>query len=77
MDEDLKEAWVRPYKVRSADQKILKFKGTVIKGWTGLYEVKLPKPYFRLAYDAGLGSKNAQGLGMVRVLEGGRGGRGA
>jgi CRISPR-associated endoribonuclease Cas6 len=49
----------------------------VIKGWTGLYEVKLPEPYFRLAYDAGLGSKNAQGFGMVEVLRSGEGGKGA
>jgi CRISPR-associated endoribonuclease Cas6 len=65
VDEDLKLAWVKPYKVKSADQKILKFKGTIIKGWMGLYEAKLPDPYFRLAYDAGLGAKNAQGFGMV------------
>src|SRR5215212_2336557 len=61
VDEDLEKAWVRPYKVRSADQKILNFKGTVIKGWIGVYEVMLPEPYFRLAYDAGFGAKNAQG----------------
>jgi CRISPR-associated endoribonuclease Cas6 len=47
---------------------VLNFKGTVIKGWTGLYEVKLPEPYFRLAYDAGLGAKNAQGFGCVGVV---------
>jgi len=70
VDEDLEKAWVRPYKVKSADQKVLDFKGFVIKGWTGLYEVNLPEPYFRLAYDAGFGAKNAQGFGMVRVLEG-------
>ena len=68
VDEDLKEAWVRPYKVRSGDQKILTFKGTLIKGWMGLYNVKLPEPYFRLAYDAGFGAKNAQGFGMVGVV---------
>ncbi len=68
VDEDLKGAWVRPYKVRMTDQKILDFKGTVIKGWTGLYEVNLPEPYFRLAYDAGFGAKNAQGFGMVGVV---------
>jgi CRISPR-associated endoribonuclease Cas6 len=68
VDEDLKETWIRPYRVKSADQKILIFKGTVIKGWTGLYEAKLPEPYFRLAYDAGFGAKNAQGLGMVEVV---------
>jgi len=70
VDKDLEKAWVRPYKVKSADQKVLDFKGFVIKGWTGLYEVNLPEPYFRLAYDAGFGAKNAQGFGMVRVLEG-------
>ena len=77
VDEDLKEAWVRPYKVRSGDQKILTFKGTLIKGWTGLYEVKLPEPYFRLAYDAGLGAKNGQGFGMIGVLDSHKGGKGA
>jgi CRISPR-associated endoribonuclease Cas6 len=77
VDEDLRGAWVRPYKVRSADQKVLNFKGTVIKGWTGLYEVKLPEPYFQLAYDAGFGAKNAQGFGMVGVLDNWKGGKGA
>jgi len=69
VDEDLKEAYVKPRKVGKTDQQILNFKGFWIKGWTGLYEVNLPEPYFRLAYDAGFGSKNAQGFGMVRVLE--------
>ncbi|MGI8911336.1 MAG: CRISPR-associated endoribonuclease Cas6 [Rubrobacteraceae bacterium] len=68
IDRDLEESWVRPYKVRMTDQKILDFKGTIIKGWTGLYEVNLPEPYFRLAYDAGFGAKNAQGFGMVGVI---------
>src|SRR5215207_986795 len=77
VDEDLKEAWVRPYKVKSGDQKILTFKGTLIKGWTGLYEVKLPEPYFRLAYDAGFGAKNAQGFGMVGVHDNRKGGKSA
>lgn len=67
IDRDLEGAWVRPYKVSNRDHKILHFKGTVIKGWTGLYEAKLPEPYLRLAYDAGLGSKNSAGFGMVAV----------
>ncbi len=79
VDEDLREAWVRPYKVRRVDQKIFDFKGMVIKDWTSIYEVSLPEPYFRLAYDAGFGAKNAQGFGMVGVVNGGdqRGGKGA
>ena len=79
VDEDLEGAYVKPHKVSKTDQQILSFKGFWIKGWTGLYEVKLPEPYFRLAYDAGFGAKNAQGFGMVDVINGGgrRGGKGA
>ena len=68
VDEDLRGAYVKPRKVGKTDQQILNFKGFWIKGWTGLYEVKLPEPYFRLAYDAGFGAKNAQGFGMVEVV---------
>jgi CRISPR-associated endoribonuclease Cas6 len=70
VDRDLDESWMRPKRVKAADQKILRFKGTVIKGWTGLYETSLPEPYFRLAYDTGFGSKNPQGFGMVGVVNG-------
>lgn len=70
VDEDLKGAYVKPRKVGKTDQQILNFKGFWIKGWTGLYEVKLPEPYFRLAYDAGFGAKNSQGFGMVKKLDG-------
>ncbi len=68
VDEDLRGAYVKPRKVGKTDQQILSFKGFWIKGWTGLYEVNLPEPYFRLAYDAGFGAKNAQGFGMVEVI---------
>ena len=61
-DKDLQEAWIKPCKVR---RRTSEFKGTVIEAWSGTYEVKLPAPYFRLAYDAGLGAKNAQGFGMI------------
>ncbi len=76
IDEDLKGAYVKPRKVGKTDQQILNFKGFWIKGWTGVYEVNLPEPYFRLAYDAGFGAKNSQGFGMVQKLEE-RGRRGA
>jgi len=68
VDKDLKGSYVKPRKVGKTDQQILNFKGFWIKGWTGLYEVNLPEPYFRLAYDAGFGAKNAQGFGMVEVI---------
>ena len=61
-------AYIKPVKVSKRNEVIVKFKGTVIKGWTGIYELYLPEPYFSLAYDAGLGSKNSQGFGMVEVV---------
>ena len=69
----LKGAWIRPQHVNLSDQKIVMYKKTghkdfVIKGWMGLYRVKLPERYFWLAYDVGLGGKNAQGFGMVEVI---------
>lgn len=61
-------AYIKPVRVSKRNEAIVKFKGTVIKGWTGLYELNLPGPYFQLAYDAGLGAKNSQGFGMVEVV---------
>lgn len=57
----------RPFKVTSRNQRILLYKGTVIKGWDGLYELSLPPPLFSLAFEAGLGSKNSQGFGCIEV----------
>jgi CRISPR-associated endoribonuclease Cas6 len=55
--------------VGKQDLRVLEYRGTVIKGWTGLYELDLPEPFFLLAYDSGLGSKNSQGFGMVEVVD--------
>jgi len=46
-----------------------KFKGFIIKGWMGIYELHLPETYLSMALDAGLGAKNSQGFGMVEVIE--------
>ncbi len=63
------KASVRPVRVSNRDLKIIKYRDTVIKAWAGIYELDLPEPFFLLAYDAGLGSKNSQGFGMVEVVE--------
>ncbi len=65
----LEGAHIRPFKVGKKDLRIMEYRGTVIKGWTGVYELDLPAPLFLLAYDAGLGSKNSQGFGMVEVID--------
>jgi CRISPR-associated endoribonuclease Cas6 len=46
----------------------MRYRDTVIKAWSGIYELDLPEPFFLLAYDSGLGSKNPQGFGMVEVI---------
>lgn len=59
---------IKPVKVGKQDLKIMKYRDTVIKGWTGIYELDLPEEFFYLAYDAGLGAKNSQGFGMIKTV---------
>lgn len=58
---------IRPYRIGVRDQRILVYRDTIIKGWLGLYELRVPEPLFRMAMDAGLGSKNSQGFGCVQL----------
>ncbi len=64
----LESAYVRPHKVSKKNLQIVFYKDTVIKAWSGLYEINLPEPFFSLIYDSGLGAKNSQGFGMLKVL---------
>ncbi|MEO0181726.1 MAG: CRISPR-associated endoribonuclease Cas6 [candidate division WOR-3 bacterium] len=60
---------LKPLRVSARDEKVLTFKGTVIKAWNGLYELSGPPELLKIALDAGLGSKNSQGFGMVEVIK--------
>ena len=60
---------IEPVKVGFKNEVIAKYKGTIIKGWTGIYKIKTSKAYFHIAYNAGLGSKNSQGFGMIDVIK--------
>lgn len=44
---------------------ILKYKGTVIKGYMCFLRLLGPQPLLQVALDAGLGSKNSQGFGCL------------
>jgi len=59
---------IKPVRVSKRNEIIINFKGYWIKGWTGIYELSLPRSYFEIAYNAGLGSKNSQGFGMVEIV---------
>jgi len=43
-------------------------KKTIVKGWQGIYEMDGDKKMIEFALDAGLGSRNSQGFGMVQVI---------
>lgn len=58
---------IRPLNVNKNCEKIINYKGTVIKGWLGTYEIESHPEIIKFAYDTGLGSKNSQGFGMFEI----------
>jgi len=65
---------VEPVGISSRHQALAFYKGTVVKGWMGNYRLRGTPALIRLALDAGMGSKNSQGFGMVQpARQGGQG----
>lgn len=62
--------YIEPAKVSKNDEKIVSFKGTIIKAWLGSYKVWGSKELIEWAYDVGIGSKNSQGFGCFEILNG-------
>ncbi|WP_227761731.1 CRISPR-associated endoribonuclease Cas6 [Zhaonella formicivorans] len=48
---------------------VLRYKDTVIKGYSGKLELTGPKELLQMAVDAGIGSKNSQGFGCVVITK--------
>jgi CRISPR-associated endoribonuclease Cas6 len=62
------DASCTPYAVDSEKNfHMVNFKGTWVKGWSGLYRFHAPPDYFQMALDAGLGERNSGGFGCVEV----------
>jgi CRISPR-associated endoribonuclease Cas6 len=62
------DAYCLPYAVdEQRNFHMVSFKGTWVKGWSGLYRFRAPREYFELALDAGLGERNSGGFGCVEV----------
>lgn len=62
------DAYCLPYAVHPEKNfHIVNFKGTWVKGWSGLYRFHAPPEYFQMALDAGLGERNSGGFGCVEV----------
>lgn len=49
---------------------VMKYKDTVIKGYSGKLVLTGPKELLQMGVDAGIGSKNSQGFGCVEVVGG-------
>ncbi len=58
---------IEPIDVSKRDEKIIDYKGTVIKAWMGRYKLTGSPELIKLAYDTGLGAKNSQGFGCFEI----------
>ncbi len=56
---------VKPLRVKEV---VVMYKGTLVKGWMGRFSLAGPRALITTAYEAGLGAKNSQGLGMFEVV---------
>ena len=54
---------------RRLSEKVIKYKGTVVKGWMGRFRLEGSPELMLVAYDTGLGSKNSLGFGMFEVTK--------
>lgn len=48
---------------------LIQYKGTIIKAYSGILNLSGSQELLQIAMDAGLGSKNAQGMGCVKMLK--------
>jgi len=62
------EFFIEPIKLDNRNEKIVIYKGFVIKGWMGKFKLKGEPELLKLAYNAGLGAKNSQGFGMFEII---------
>ncbi|HOK23765.1 MAG TPA: CRISPR-associated endoribonuclease Cas6 [Candidatus Hydrothermia bacterium] len=63
------EFHIEPLKVLKKDEKIITYKGFVIKGWMGTYKISGTPELLKIAYEAGIGAKNSQGFGCFEVIK--------
>lgn len=59
---------IRPVKVNAKDKVVTRFKGFVISGWHGQYELRGSSELIDFAYKVGIGSRSSQGFGMFDVV---------
>jgi len=59
---------IEPYRFsQKRNERIVYFKHTVIKGYTGIYKLTGSPELIKVTYDAGLGAKSSEGFGMWEI----------
>ncbi len=53
----------------SIKKALIKYKDFLIEGYAGIFDITINPEIFLTIYDAGLGSKNSQGLGMIEIVK--------
>ncbi len=61
---------VKPLGFRPQNKRLERYTETWVEGWMGRYRLRGTPHLVRLALLSGLGSKNSQGFGFVREVEG-------
>lgn len=59
---------IEPVKMRYLKERIIKYKGFVVKGHTGQFYLKADPKLLGFALQTGLGSKNSQGFGCIKQV---------
>lgn len=55
--------------VHAKQQKTMRYKGTVIKAWHGVFCMQGDPQLQQIAYQTGAGGKNGQGYGMLSIIK--------
>ncbi len=59
---------IEPADVKSSDKCVTNYKGTYITGYQGLYRLSGSRKALDFLMQAGIGSKNSQGFGMIAFI---------
>lgn len=65
---DLNNKEFKIHPLGNLKESIVIYKGTVIKGWNGEFEIEGSPELIKIGYDTGLGSKNSQGFGCFEFV---------
>lgn len=54
-----------PIKLSKNNEHIVYYKDTVVKAWSGIYQLNSASELIKVGFDCGIGAKNSQGFGMI------------